>query len=136
MTESKTGRNTFIITSPQKENFSLQETEQGWTIEAQQNRGRIHDFLATLCIKAKLRTVESSEQFFSNAECALIIKYFRLQGFDVERYDQLLINDLKTTLALLLPEFSQEETDNLISNLSYHDRIEMVDRLNKALSSL
>lgn len=123
-------KNNFIIINDFEIGFSLIETNQGWEINAPINRqSKMIDFCRKFCVKSNLRDSIDTTQFFNKSECALIIKYFRVNGFEVKQVNTELSKDLEAPLGLLLPEITSEEIKVLIDLLSYPDQLRLATKL-------
>ncbi len=114
--------------------FNSPSLDREWSIvveNAEKQKG-ITDFCIDLCIKAKSRHIENHSEQFSAGEVGLLLKYFRVQDFIVDRRDTNLENALKVVVGFSESPDKQNILES-IDYLSYNQQLELAEVFNKTL---
>lgn len=128
--------NIYQLTKKDIEGFSFQQGDNSWALVFENNKkeGEFKDFCIDLLQKAELRkpyTDNFYNEKFSEGEVSFLIKYFSTNGFFVKRRNTVLEQKLKQALAIISPDNTNDVAE-LINEMSYHDQLELADKITKA----
>jgi hypothetical protein len=123
----------FEIKRPHKICFSFNshDSDEFWSISVENKLKEkpIADFCINLCMEAKIRDADNFTENFSEQEFALLIKYFKMNDFIIDRRDTDLEEALKKTIQLS-NDPSKKALLESIDYLSFNQQLELAETLN------
>lgn len=124
----------YEIKRPDSISFKFTNERGSWLLstEDMENEIKFTEFCIDLCQKAKLRELDNHNPYFTEQEVSLLIKYFRIQNFIIDRRDTVLEHDLKEVIKLV----GGDNKNNLLESIdyiSYNQQTELMAKLAEIL---